>query len=1029
MKTPVNLEGSPEHVARLLVQHRVLTPPQAEHALASWRLAGGRRALRDILMEKGFLQPPLRYQVVRVFTKAVAECPKCATEYHIYFHHPEERHGCPTCKVPLPPPTPSADSTAPRMTPPSPVPGPAPAAKAPADLNVTLSQTILPTPEYDQTLLDMGGARRPAPVVQAPPAADPLASAFPGEAKPPAAGPDQTILPVPEYDQTLLDMGSASAARPTPPAAEATAAPAGAASPPPAPAAPPNLDATIVPAPFAEHTMLDLGTGSRGPAPAAAPPSVPREPSSPQISMTLMPTPDSGQTMLDMGGGAPAPLPEPPPEEPLSAADIKTVVIGGSSGTRGTSRRMGTSSTETAGGTGQISQASTEDITPGTRRGSTSHTGSRSHSKSDSIVGGVVTIASPKTLPPEVAAVAKDPKRLFGKYVLMKELGRGGAGVVYKAWDTLLQQYVALKFIRDQGSLESETTSGSAQIEEFQREARMSVKLRHPNIVRIYELGCMSNRYYLSMEYIEGGSLLEVIHGGKERNTKTCYPQEPEKFIKILQKVAEGVSYAHTLTPPVVHRDLKPHNVLVDKSGNPYVVDFGLAKEVELSEDGNTLTGVVKGTPSYMAPEQAEGRNRDVDTRSDVYSLGAILYEMLTGRPPFTAESVPELLRRIATEIPERPNDVIVKAAQGSPDTSKKPKPVPKPLETICLKALEKNKADRYQSAKDFAEDLERFLKNEDILATEPGLWRRIRRKIRQRPVLSGVAAAVLVTGLAAGVVIRLTRPTGGAVELEKLISGIVERGSLAVKERDWAGLKSAVDDLRRQAPKSAHLSDFDRILKEHEELVARTRKEWAADVERLKREPLRVVLKDLREKLARVPELKGELRESLRPELAALQSRLVSEARRIVGPGARPAWVEDLIKQSAKDTQDQVQTLAALAADPDLPYPVDSALEEARAGLARVIAYQGTWSLQVNVAPFAEVAVFRAGKPLAAEFTPLGLHELEVVGTAYTVEICWPSRADPQVRVSEEIRDLRHGQTVVIRGDIEKSAVKLERK
>src|SRR6185436_16079491 len=318
--------------------------------------------------------------------------------------------------------------------------------------------------------------------------------------------------------------------------------------------------------------------------------------------------------------------------------------------------------------------------------------------------GGSAAIANAKALPAEVAQAAKDPNRIFGKYVLMSELGRGGAGVVYKAWDTLILQYVALKFIRNQDDTESDSTSGSSQIEEFQREARMSVRLRHPNIVRIYELGSMSNRYYLSMEYIEGGTLLAMIHGGKDRNQKTKFNSDPIKFLNIMKAIAFAVDYAHNTKPPIIHRDLKPHNVLVDLRGNPYVVDFGLAKEVDAGE-GTTLTGVVKGTPTYMAPEQAEGRNRDVDPRTDVYSLGAILYEMLTGRPPFLGESVPEILRKIATELPERPNDVITKsaiqeAASATANSKTKTKPflIPKPLETICLKSIEKGKADRYQS-------------------------------------------------------------------------------------------------------------------------------------------------------------------------------------------------------------------------------------------------------------------------------------------------------------------------------------------
>jgi hypothetical protein len=224
-------------------------------------------------------------------------------------------------------------------------------------------------------------------------------------------------------------------------------------------------------------------------------------------------------------------------------------------------------------------------------------------------------------------------------------------------------------------------------------------------------------------------------------------------------------------------------------------------------------------------------------------------------------------------------------------------------------------------------------------------------------------------------------------------------------------------------------VTQFEDSLQNHAALVEKTRAEWRADLDRIRRDPLKAVLPDLREKFARCPELKADLRESLRAELVALQARMVAEARRLVGAGARPAWVEEIIKQGARDTQEQVLSLAGLAADPDFPYSADATLEEARAGLIRVIAYQGTWTLQVNVAPFAEVALLRADKELATDFTPLGLQELEVVGTAYSVELCWPSRANPQIRIVEEVKELHHGQTVVIRGDISTSSLKQERR
>jgi hypothetical protein len=438
-----------------------------------------------------------------------------------------------------------------------------------------------------------------------------------------------------------------------------------------------------------------------------------------------------------------------------------------------------------------------------------------------------------------------------------------------------------------------------------------------------------------------------------------------------------------------------------------------------------------------MAPEQAEGRNRDVDLRTDVYALGAILFEMLTGRPPFLGESVPEILRKIATELPERPNDIIARnfaaeaasaTATGTGKSKTKAVLVPKTLETICLKALEKNKADRYQTAKEFAEDIDRYMKGEDILATEPNLWRRFRRTVRKHPILSGITAALLFAGVTGSIVAKATR---NPVDMsgKVLLQGILERGEKALKDSDWAALKVETDNLFRQDRTHAKIAVWEKAIADHKELVEKTEREWKAELDRISREPLSQVLPTLRQIFKRVPELQPKFRDDVRVEMGTLEKKVLEEARRLVGTGARPAWVEEIIKKSARDAKDQADMLLGLGKDPDFPYHADKQVEEAREGLGRVIAYQGTWSLVVNVAPFAEVSVVRAEKEVSSDFTPVGLQELEVVGSSYLVELFWPSRENPKVTMKQEISDLHHGQTVVIRGDISTSSLKQERK
>jgi WD40 repeat protein/tRNA A-37 threonylcarbamoyl transferase component Bud32 len=303
-------------------------------------------------------------------------------------------------------------------------------------------------------------------------------------------------------------------------------------------------------------------------------------------------------------------------------------------------------------------------------------------------------------------------------YVVLEKLSQGGMGIVYKARQLGFNRIVALKMIRSHFRNDPEFRV------RFANEAEAIARLQHPHIVQVFQVGEHENVPYFSMEFCPGGSLHDKLHGT---------PLPAKEAAILVRSLAQGVGAAHAAG--VIHRDLKPANVLLDAAGTPKVTDFGLARKLDEALQGET--GVLLGTPEYMAPEQAEAKGRAVGEPADVYALGAILYECLTGRPPFKAATVLETLAQVKADDPVRPS-------QLNPG-------VPLDLETVCLKCLEKYPAKRYQSAAELEAELRRFQDGEPVRARPIGRFARAVKWARRHPAR---AFAVAVTAIALAVVI-----------------------------------------------------------------------------------------------------------------------------------------------------------------------------------------------------------------------------------------------------------------------------------
>jgi tRNA A-37 threonylcarbamoyl transferase component Bud32 len=303
-----------------------------------------------------------------------------------------------------------------------------------------------------------------------------------------------------------------------------------------------------------------------------------------------------------------------------------------------------------------------------------------------------------RSYPPAAVGPDRPILREFGDYELLQEIARGGMGVVYKARQKCLDRIVALKMILPGRLAEPED------LDRFRREAEATARLQHPGIVAIHEVGEADSQAFYSMEFIDGPSLAKQLAHG---------PLPTRAAARYVRDVARAIHYAHL--HGILHRDLKPSNILLDAQDQPHVTDFGLAKRIDV-DSGCTRTGAVLGTPSYMAPEQAAGKVKGLGPACDIYGLGATLYELITGRPPFRSETPVDTLLHVLEKEPAPPRLLNAK--------------IERDLETICLKCLEKEPKARYPTALALADDLDRFLAGEPVSASSFNVIDRLTRTL-----------------------------------------------------------------------------------------------------------------------------------------------------------------------------------------------------------------------------------------------------------------------------------------------------------